>query len=117
QRGDSGDLVYRYWRCTAAEKVPMQQASWRRAELVLAPSTLAPLPATLESPHEAQIDGRLWDALYDTGLALDLTGQPDLAAVLRYHHDAIARSMAVGADWATVTRYSAPPPSPPAPCI
>src|SRR5262249_20458673 len=42
--GDRG-FVYRYLRCTADEKVPMQQATWRRAEVVLAPAALAPLTA------------------------------------------------------------------------
>jgi hypothetical protein len=104
---DGRGFVYRYLRCTSGEKVPMQQAAWRRAEVVLAPAGLAPLTATLECPHEEQVDGRLWDALYETGPALDLAGQPDLAALLRYHHDAIARSAARGDDWGNVTGYNA----------
>ncbi len=103
--GDRG-LVYRYLRCTADEKVPMQQAAWRRAEVVIAPASLAPLTATLESPHEEQVDWRLWDALYGNGPTLDLAEQPDLAALLRYHHDAIVRSSALGDDWGNVTGYA-----------
>jgi hypothetical protein len=103
--GDRG-FVYRYLRCTADEKVPMQQAAWRRAEVVIAPVSLAPLTPTLESPHEERIDWRLWDALYETGPTLDLSGQPDLAALLRYHHDAIVRSAARGDDWGNVTHYT-----------
>jgi hypothetical protein len=96
-------FVYRYLRCTVDEKVPMQQAAWRRAEVVIAPVELAPLVATLESPHEEQVNWRLWDALYETGPPLDLAEQPDLAALLRYHHDAIVGSVARGDDWGNVT--------------
>jgi hypothetical protein len=127
KRGGDGKLSYRYLACTEAEKVPMQQASWRRAEFVVAPAGLAPLTPTLESPHEAQIDGRLWDQLYDTGPALEegvrrwglgvreesnsLTPHaqsplPELRALLRFHHEAIVRSMAHGDDWGNVTGYT-----------
>lgn len=105
-RGAGGGFVYRYLRCTADEKVPMQQAAWRRAEVVIAPAALAPLAATLESAHEERVDWRAWDALYQTGPPLDLAGQPDLASLLRYHHDAIVRSAARGDDWGNVTGYN-----------
>jgi hypothetical protein len=101
-----GGFTYRYMRCPANERVPMQQASWRRAELVIAPAGLASLTATLESPHEERIAWQAWDALYDTGPPVDLTTQPELAALLAYHHDAIAQSAAVGDDWGNVTGYS-----------
>ena len=58
----------------------MQQAAWRRAEVVIAPTALAPLSSTLEYAHEEQVDWGAWDALYETGRLLDLTGQTDLAA-------------------------------------
>lgn len=83
----------------------MQQAGWQRAEFVVAPSTLAPLTVTLESPHEARLDWRAWDALYDTGAPPDLKNEPALAAAVRYHHDAMVRSMAHGDDWGNVTVY------------
>lgn len=103
---DAGRLVYRYWRCTATEQVPMQQTAWRRAEFVLSPAGLAPLTATLEPPHEVQLDWRLWDKLYASGPPLDLREQPALAALARYHRDAVLRCMAVGDDWGNVTRYT-----------
>jgi hypothetical protein len=106
RRANGRGFVYQYLRCTAADKVPMQAASWRRAEVVIAPAALAPLTATLEYPHAEQIDWRLWDALYATCPPPDLTTQPDLAALLRYHHDAIARAAAQGDDWGNVTAYS-----------
>ena len=103
---DENRLVYRYWRCTAEEKVPMQQAAWRRAEFVVAPANLAPLTATLESPHTVHVDWQLWEKLYDTGPPLNLEGQPELTELLHYHHDAIVRSMVHGDDWGNVTSYS-----------
>ena len=60
----------------------MQQASWRRAEFIVSPNSLAPLTATLESPHEARVDWRVWHALYGTGAPLLLQDQPELAALL-----------------------------------
>lgn len=104
QEGDRG-FVYRYLRCTEGQQVPMQQAAWRRAEVVIAPASLASLTPTLESPHEERLDWRAWDALYDTGPPPDLSDHPDLAALLRYHHDAIVRAAALGDDWGNVTYY------------
>ena len=101
-----GGVDYRFLTCSESEKVPMQQASWRRAEFVVAPGGIAPLMATLESPHEARVDAALWDGLYGTGKPLDLSRQPELRALLRYHHDAIVRSMVRGDDWGNVTAYS-----------
>jgi hypothetical protein len=106
RRGDGDRLTYRYWRCGAAEKVPMQQAAWHRAEFVVAPANQTPLTATLECPHEVRSNWKEWDGLYAIGQPLDLTGQPDLSALTRYHHDAIIRSMAVGDDWGNVTACS-----------
>jgi len=100
---DAGRLVYRYWRCTATERVPMQQTAWHRAEFVLSPAGLAPLTATLEAPHEVQLDWQLWNELYASGPPLDLSAQPTLAELLRYHRDALLRCMAVGDDWGNVT--------------
>jgi hypothetical protein len=47
-----------------------------------------------------------YDALYGTRSTLDLGRQSELAELLQYHHDAIVRSMARGADWGNVTQYS-----------
>jgi len=105
-RAQQDGLRYRYWRCTAQERVPMQQAAWQRAEFVVAPAAMAELTATLQYPHQAQVDWRLWDELYRTGPPLKLSNQPQLAALLRYHHDAVACSMARGDDWGNVTSYS-----------
>jgi hypothetical protein len=95
-RRSDGGLVYRYRRCSAGEELPMQQASWRRAEFVVAPTGLAPLTATLESPHEVTLDWRLWDELYGTGRPLELGDHPELAEVLQYHHEVIGRASARG---------------------
>jgi hypothetical protein len=104
---DDGDsLRYRYLRCISHEKVPMQQSAWQRAEFVVAPAAVARLTPALQYPHQPQVDWRLWDQLYHTGPSLDLTHQPQLAALLRYHHDAVVHSMAVGDDWGNVTGYA-----------
>lgn len=100
------ESIYRYWRCKADERVPMQQASWRRAEIVIAPANMATLTASLGYPHTAQVDGRLWDELYDIGQSPNLEELPELNKLLRYHHDAIVCSMADGDDWGNITSYS-----------
>ncbi|MHC4474730.1 MAG: PA14 domain-containing protein [Planctomycetota bacterium] len=98
--------VYRYLRSIGTDKVPMQQAAWRRAELVIAPVELAQLTRTLQSPHRVQVNWTLWDDLYSIGPPPDLQDQPELEALVQYHRDAIVRSMAVGDDWGNVTNYS-----------
>jgi len=103
---EGGRVVYRYWRCTADEKVPMQSTAWHRAELVIAPTGLARLTPTLQSPHQVDVPLRVWDGLYAVGQPLDLKGQPELAALLKYHHDAIIRSMALGDDMGNVSSYT-----------
>ena len=57
-------LDYRYLRCTAAERVPMQPASWQRAEIVIAPARLPPLSVTLESAHQVVVAPERWQELY-----------------------------------------------------
>jgi len=101
-----GKLVYRYFRCVAEEKVPMQPTSWRRAEFVVGPAKLAHFTPTLLSPHRVQVEERLWDELYQTGKPLDLQSHPPLTDILKYHHDAIVASMVYGDDWGNLTSFS-----------
>jgi hypothetical protein len=105
-RTSHGGLAYRYQRCAAEDKVPMQQASWLRAEFVVAPAGLATLTPILESPHVISLDWHLWDELYGTGPPLELGGQPELAKLVQYHHEAIVRAMAHGDDLGSVSGFS-----------
>ncbi|NLD45144.1 MAG: hypothetical protein GX657_16815, partial [Chloroflexi bacterium] len=100
----SGQLAYRYWRGRLADRIPMQERAWRRAEIIVAPEHLAPLTPTLQSSHVWQVDSVFWDHLYDTGSPPDVDGV--LQQSLEYHHRAIDRSAAVGDDWGNVTAYS-----------
>jgi hypothetical protein len=103
--GENGIWNYRYVRCRAEDKVPMQLMSWQRAEIVIAPTALARLTSSLSSPHRVQVEAKLWSALY--GNRAPLPGLPPvLEALVRYHHDAIACSAAVGDDFGNVTGYS-----------
>ena len=104
--GPSGTWTYRYVRCHAEDKVPMQLRSWQRAEIVLAPESLARLTSSLSSPHRVEAEAKLWSTLY--GDRAPLTGLPPvLEALVRYHRDAIVCSAAVGDDFGNVTGYSA----------
>ena len=103
---EDGRPQYRYWRCRAADQVPMQPAAWRRVELSVAPDATAPLRPTLETAHQVQVDGGWWDELYQTGPPLDLGATPELAALVDYHHEAVVRSAVQGDDWGNVTSYA-----------
>ena len=72
--GGNGSWTYRYLRCRAEDKVPMQLKSWQRAEIVIAPIALARLTSSLSSPHRVEVEGRLWSALY--GDRAPLAGLP-----------------------------------------
>ena len=101
-----GQLDYRYFRCTAAEDVPMQPASWQRAEMVIAPSHLAQLSATLESPHQVVVPSAGWQELYGIECEPAVALPAELNAMVSYHRNAIVRSLAVGDDWGNVTGYA-----------
>ena len=105
EAGENG-FLYRYQAYRADLRVPMQPTSWRRAEFVVQPVTQAPLTVTLESPHGAQVDGTLWEELYGVGKPPDLSREPELAALLRYHHEATVRTVARGDDFGNVTGYN-----------
>jgi hypothetical protein len=105
RRDSKGGFKYEYLRCTEQEEVPMQPAAWRRAELVIAPAGLAPLRPTLELPHQMEVNGHLWNDLYQIGEPLDLKGQAQMVSLLSYHHDATVRAMAEGDDFGNVTDY------------
>jgi len=103
---EPGQLDYRYLRCTADEQVPMQPASWQRAEMVIAPSHLAQLSATLESPHQVIVPPAWWQELYGIQCAPAVALPAELNALVNYHRDAMVRSLAVGDDWGNVTGYA-----------
>ncbi len=105
RRDGSTGLQYEFRRCSGEDHVPLQQAAWRRAELVVAPTGLAPLTATLEAPHPFVVEERLWQELYGLPALPDLTGYPELARLQQYHQEAIVRSRALGHDWGNVTGY------------
>ena len=103
---EKGQLKYRYLRCTEEEEVPMQPASWQRAEMVIAPSHLAPITATLESPHTVVVAPARWQELYGIGPRPTTSLPKELEALVSYHRNAILRSMTVGDDWGNVTGYA-----------
>jgi hypothetical protein len=103
--GKRGSGTYRYWRCRAGDKVPMQPTSWQRAEIVMAPSGLARLTSSLASPHRVEPGRTLWSALYGKVDPLPPL-PPSLDELVRYHRDAIVHSAAVGDDFGNVTGYN-----------
>ena len=106
RKADNGMVSYRYYRCTASDQVPMQQAAWHRAECVLSPTSLASFTPTMQFPHQVLLDRSYWDDLYETGASLDLKDFSELENLVRYHHDAVVQSMVRGDDWGNVTNYA-----------
>ena len=103
-RDRSYTLRYRYWRCTDEERVAMQESAWRRAEFVVSPSAMPALKPTLQYPQSLRVDPRLWQELYEIEPLPALP--PELEETIRYHHEAILRSVAIGDDWGNITSYS-----------
>lgn len=94
-----------YLRSTGEDRVPMQSHAWRRAAVAIQPPGQAPLTALLEPPHAVQIDDADFDAIYQSGNEIDLSGEPVLAKQRAYHRDAIVASSARGDDHGNVTSY------------
>ncbi len=100
----AGRLIYEYRRCVAEDRVPMQTAAWQRAEIVIAPTGLAPLTPALTSPHRVTLP-----VAWRTDPVSPATSVPlpdELRALVEYHREAIVRSLAVGDDWGNVTGYT-----------
>jgi hypothetical protein len=102
---EKGFWTYHYQRCRAEDNVPMQPMARQRAEIVIAPPTLAKLTSSLSSPHRVEVAPRLWSALYGELAPLPAL-PPTLDALARYHREAIVASAAVGDDFGNVTAYS-----------
>jgi len=102
---NAGRQAYRYLRCQAGDKVPMQTMSWQRAEVVIAPTGVAHLTSSLSYPHRVQVEPRLWSELYGEQELLPRLPAP-LQKLVQYHRDAIVRSAAVGDDFGNVTGYT-----------
>ncbi|MGI9429274.1 MAG: dienelactone hydrolase family protein [Bythopirellula sp.] len=102
---DSGAIVYRYLRSTPQARVPMQPYSWRRAEMVIAPTSLAPVTALLASPHRVSISAPDWNKCYDAEPSFQLNEHPWLNEAVRFHRDALVTSVMVGHDWGNLSGH------------
>lgn len=106
QTGGDGTTHYQYIRCVPDDRIPMQRASWRRVEFVIAPENLAELRPTLEYPHRMIISDAPWHDLYEVAAPSDFSAAPELVELIACHHDAIVASMSVGKDWGNVTGFN-----------
>jgi len=86
----AGRWTYRYLRCQAGDKVPMQPKAWQRAEVLLAPQGLARLTPFLNSPHRVEPNPNLWAALY---------GDADPLPKLPVSYDKLASRMDYPLSW------------------
>lgn len=106
----AGTFLYRYFRCEADEKVPMQQWSWRRAEMVIQParqrSVMRLLTPSLQTTP-SMVDWQAWDSAYSVGPPLQ-NWAPNfrMRDYLLRHHNMTVRSFAVGDDACNVTGYT-----------
>lgn len=102
---DSGARAYRYLRCTSGDRVPMQPLAWRRAEMVIEPTSLAPVTPLLTSPHEVVVNWRNWDAAYQCGKPLSIDAYPLLKKLLDYHRQSLLSSVMEGHDWGNLSAF------------
>jgi dienelactone hydrolase len=105
-RNTSGGSQTVYLRCREADLVPHQEAAWRRAEFVVAPTDVAPLNALLEPQHAVTVAPEAFDSIYGSGRAANLAQWPVLDQLRRYHDDAIIRAMRFGDDLGNVTAFN-----------
>ncbi len=103
---DASSHLLQYRRCTADEKVPYQEAAWRRTEFVLGPPAHLRRSPLLESPVLSQVDSGALDALYATGGADEVALWPVLHDLRAYTRAAIKKSMLLGDDFGNVTGFS-----------
>ncbi|MBI5094701.1 MAG: hypothetical protein HZB26_19975 [Candidatus Hydrogenedentes bacterium] len=87
---DQGSVV-RFLRCSEDEKVPFQQAAWRRAAFVLGGPSQMDRNSLLEPVVSAKVSPQAFSSVYDIGSASDLTLWPILADLRRYNNEAIKR--------------------------
>jgi len=102
---DSGAMAYRYVRSTPGDRVPMQPFAWRRAELVIGPTRSASVTALLTYPHNASVDWRDWDAVYQSGKPIAVDHNPVLSEAVAFHNRALLASAMVGHDWGNLSAY------------
>lgn len=100
---DDGTLVY--WRCTAEEKVPLQESAWRSAEIVLGRPGHTPRNALLVPDLPCRVSPAAYAPLYGGGAPLDLAAWPVLADLVAFTQDGIRKSAAVGDDAGNVTSF------------
>ena len=102
---DSGATMYRYLRSTPADRVPMQPFAWRRAEVAIGPTQLAPVTPLLTSSHDVTVSWRDWDAIYQTGEPVADDQHPLLSEAVDFHRQALLASVMVGHDWGNLSAY------------
>ncbi|GMW03778.1 MAG: hypothetical protein AMXMBFR84_49120 [Candidatus Hydrogenedentota bacterium] len=86
-----------YLRCTEADGVPMQEASWRSASFALV------CTASADSTH---VSAEAFDAIYQCGMDTSLVLYPELTALRAYFRHGITNSRLMGDDFGNVTAFS-----------
>lgn len=104
QNGDQ--LQWTYNRSHGSENVPMQWMTWRKADVVIRPESVAPLTPTLECPHQVHVPAQIWDEAYEIGPKVQPVGFPLLEEALQFHREAMTQSSAIGDDWGNVTSFA-----------
>ena len=92
-----------YWRCTAEDRVPWQQAAWRSAEVVVGAPGHTPRNGLLEPVLDIHVDQKGYLPLYGLAPPVDVAAWPLLAALDQYTRDGIAAAAATGDDAGNIT--------------
>lgn len=102
---EKNSFVYEYLRCREEDKVPMQEKSWRRFEMVFVPAGQSGLTPALQASHQVLFDENPWEELYGVKSGPSLEETHPLGELLHYHREAIKASAAQGDDWGNVTAF------------
>lgn len=97
----SGQGTIRYLRFTEGEKVPFQEAAWRRADFVIGPKGHTPRNALLEPAVQCRVSSEMYGAT-----DADLVLWPVLDDLRTYTRGAICSAMILGDDFGNVTAFS-----------
>jgi dienelactone hydrolase len=101
----AADGTATYWRCTAEDRVPWQQAAWRSAEIVIGAPGHTPRNALLEPVLDIRVEPRRYLPLYGLSAPAEVSAWPLLAALDAYTRDGIAASAATGDDVGNITSF------------
>ncbi len=104
---DGGTPRIEYFRCRAEDELAVPNTAWRRAAVVVTPLEKGEYSALLEPDLPVTVTAEAYDAVYGSGLPLNLALAPEVADALEHAAHAARNGTLVGDDFGNITRYDA----------